>query len=385
MKKPFEIHFNESVVEDLKDRLSQTRWPNEIENTKWEAGANLAYLKELCDYWQHNYDWKKNETYLNSFQHYRSDIDGTGIHFIYEKAKGKRSVPLLLTHGYPDSFVRFLKLIPLLTADENGVSFDLVIPSIPGFGFSDKPVEPGMTPKRIASLFHKLMTEELGYTKFFAQGGDWGSSITEQIAIEYPDALLGYHMTDIPYYHLFAVPPNDLTAPEKKFMEAGKKWQVKEGGYAMLQSSLPQTLGYGLNDSPAGLAAWIIEKFYRWSDCNGNLENCFSKDELLNNLNIYWLTQTINSANRIYYETAQQAPPGNFKKIEVPAAITMYPKDLVIAPREYAERIYNVQQWTEMTKGGHFAAMEQPNLFNNDIRKFAGKLLSKNKANTFAI
>jgi len=380
MKKPFEIHFNESVVEDLKDRLSQTRWPNEIENTKWEAGANLAYLKELCDYWQHNYDWKKNETYLNSFQHYRSDIDGTGIHFIYEKAKGKRSVPLLLTHGYPDSFVRFLKLIPLLIADENGVSFDLVIPSIPGFGFSDKPVEPGMTPKRIASLFHKLMTEELGYTKFFAQGGDWGSSITEQIAIEYPDALLGYHMTDIPYYHLFAVPPNDLTAPEKKFMEAGKKWQVKEGGYAMLQSSLPQTLGYGLNDSPAGLAAWIIEKFYRWSDCNGNLENCFSKDELLNNLNIYWLTQTINSANRIYYETAQQAPPGNFKKIEVPAAITMYPKDLVIAPREYAERIYNVQQWTEMTKGGHFAAMEQPELFSEDIRKFANKIAAKNKA-----
>ena len=380
MKKPFEIHFNESVVEDLKDRLSQTRWPNEIENTKWEAGANLAYLKELCDYWQHNYDWKKNETYLNSFQHYRSDIDGTGIHFIYEKAKGKRSVPLLLTHGYPDSFVRFLKLIPLLTADENGVSFDLVIPSIPGFGFSDKPVEPGMTPKRIASLFHKLMTEELGYTKFFAQGGDWGSSITEQIAIEYPDALLGYHMTDIPYYHLFAIPPNDLTAPEKKFMEAGKKWQVKEGGYAMLQSSLPQTLGYGLNDSPAGLAAWIIEKFYRWSDCNGNLENCFSKDELLNNLNIYWLTQTINSANRIYYETAQQAPPGNFKKIEVPAAITMYPKDLVIAPKEYAERIYNVQQWNEMKKGGHFAAMEQPELFSEDIRKFANKIAAKNKA-----
>jgi len=380
MKKPFEIHFNESVVEDLKDRLSQTRWPNEIENTKWEAGANLAYLKELCEYWQHNYDWKKNETYLNSFQHYRSDIDGTGIHFIYEKAKGKRSVPLLLTHGYPDSFVRFLKLIPLLIADENGVSFDLVIPSIPGFGFSDKPVEPGMTPKRIASLFHKLMTEELGYTKFFAQGGDWGSSITEQIAIEYPDALLGYHMTDIPYYHLFAIPPTDLTAPEKKFMEAGKKWQVKEGGYAMLQSSLPQTLGYGLNDSPAGLAAWIIEKFYRWSDCNGNLENCFSKDELLNNLNIYWLTQTINSANRIYYETAQQAPPGNFKKIEVPAAITMYPKDLVIAPKEYAERIYNVQQWNEMKKGGHFAAMEQPELFSEDIRKFANKIAAKNKA-----
>jgi pimeloyl-ACP methyl ester carboxylesterase len=380
MKNPFQVHFNTSAVEDLKSRLAQTRWPNEIENTKWEAGTNLAYLRELCDYWQHDYDWGKNETYLNSFQHYRSDIDETGIHFIFEKGKGKKALPLLLTHGYPDSFVRFLKLIPLLTADENGISFDLVIPSIPGFGFSDKPVKRGTTPKRIASLFYKLMTEELGYSRFFAQGGDWGSSITEQIAIQYPGALLGYHMTDIPYYHLFAVPPGDLTIPEKKFMEAAKKWQMTEGGYAMLQSSQPQTLGYGLNDSPAGLASWIIEKFYRWSDCNGNLENCFSKDELLTNLNIYWLTQTINAANRIYYETAQQAPPENFKKIAVPAAITMYPKDLVIAPREYADRIYNVQQWTEMKKGGHFAAMEQPELFSEDICKFANKIVAKNKA-----
>jgi pimeloyl-ACP methyl ester carboxylesterase len=276
-------------------------------------------------------------------------------------------------------------LIPLLTADKNGISFDLVIPSIPGFGFSDKPVEPGMTPKRIASLFYKLMTEELGYTKFFAQGGDWGSSITEQIAIQYPASLLGYHMTDIPYYHLFAVPPNDLTAPEKKFMEAGKKWQMTEGGYAMLLSSQPQTLGYGLNDSPAGLASWIIEKFYRWSDCNGSLENCFSKDELLNNLNIYWFTQTINAANRIYYETARQVPPQNFKKIEVPAAITMYPKDLIMAPREYADRIYNVQKWTEMKKGGHFAALEQPELFSEDIREFAGKIAAKSKASVPAM
>jgi pimeloyl-ACP methyl ester carboxylesterase len=385
MKNPFPIHFSKSVVEDLKSRLGRTRWPDQIENTKWEAGTNLAYLKELCDYWQQDYDWQKNENYLNSFQHYRSDIDGTGIHFIYEKGKGKKPIPLLLTHGYPDSFVRFLKLIPLLTADKNGISFDLVIPSIPGFGFSDKPVEPGMTPKLIASLFYKLMTEELGYTKFFAQGGDWGSSITEQIAIQYPASLLGYHMTDIPYYHLFAVPPNDLTAPEKKFMEAGKKWQMTEGGYAMLLSSQPQTLGYGLNDSPAGLASWIIEKFYRWSDCNGSLENCFSKDELLNNLNIYWFTQTINAANRIYYETARQVPPQNFKKIEVPAAITMYPKDLIMAPREYADRIYNVQKWTEMKKGGHFAAMEQPELFSEDIREFAGKIAAKSKASVPAM
>ena len=289
----------------------------------------------------------------------------------------------MVTHGYPDSFIRFLKVIPLLTAAGNDTCFDIIIPSIPGFGFSDKPLKPGMDPKKIAGLFKKLMTEELGYKQFFAQGGDWGSSITEAIALMHPESLLGFHLTDIPYYHLFAVPPGDLTNAEKKFMESGKKWQMTEGGYAMIQSTKPQTLGYGLNDSPAGLASWIIEKFYRWSDCNGKLENSYTKDELLTNLTIYWATQTINSANRIYYEAMKSnstnQPGKASSKIAVPAAIAMYPKDLIPAPREYADRIYNVQQWTNMPKGGHFAAMEEPELFAEDIRKFAKQVVAKNK------
>src|ERR1700712_2876935 len=210
MKEPFTININPADIEDLQKRLSQTRWADEIGNTKWEEGTNLEYLKELCAYWQNTFNWKKNEDYLNGFHHFKTTIDGNGIHFIHEKGKGKKSIPLLLTHGYPDSFIRFLKVIPLLTAtDEDGLSFDVIIPSIPGFGFSDIPSAAGMQPQRVGELFSKLMTEELGYKKFFAHGGDWGSSITESIAIQHPDKLFGFHLTDIPYYHLFAVPPAD--------------------------------------------------------------------------------------------------------------------------------------------------------------------------------
>jgi pimeloyl-ACP methyl ester carboxylesterase len=371
MKQSFNINIDQSVLNDLTNRLAQTRWPDEIPNTGWQYGANLAYIKELCNYWQTSFNWRQCETWLNSFAHFKSTINGTGIHFIHEKGKGKTTAPFLLTHGFPDSFARFLKLIPLLTvADEHGLSFDMIIPSIPGYGFSDKPDKPGRTPKQMADLFDTLMTQELGYHQYFAHGGDWGSSITEQLAVNHPGNLLGIHLTDIPYHHLFAIPPNDLTEPEKKFLEAGKKWQMAEGAYDMIQSTTPQTAAYGLNDSPAGLAAWIVEKFYRWGDCQGNIENCFTKDELLTNLTIYWATQTINSAMRIYYETARN-PPGNaLKKMNTPTGAAIFPKDLVCAPREFGERIYNIKHWTNMPKGGHFAAMEQPVLLAEDIRKF---------------
>ena len=389
MRKAFNIHIDQAILDDLKARLAQTRWPDETDNGNWQYGTNMKYLQELCAYWKNEFDWKKTEQYLNGFNHFKAAIGGVGIHFIHEKGKGKNAIPLLLTHGYPDSFLRFLKVLPLLTAANNDVCFDVVVPSIPGFGFSDKPGEPGTDPQKIANLFSQLMTEELGYQQFIAQGGDWGSSITESIAIQHPELLMGFHLTDIPYQHLFSVAPDDLTPAEKKFMETGKEWQMKEGGYAIIQSTKPQTLGYALNDSPAGLASWIIEKFYRWSDCNGQLENTYTKDELLANLTIYWATQTINSANRIYYETMQSnaknkaaaAPP----KITVPAAISLYPKDLIAAPREYADRIYNVQQWTEMPKGGHFAAMEQPALFAADIKKFAKTVLTKSKASSLVM
>jgi len=244
-----------------------------------------------------------------------------------------------------------------------------------------------MNPKRIAKIFTHLMTKELGYKTFFAHGGDWGTSIIEQMALYHGESLSGIHLTDVPFSHLFLIPKGELSKTEKKYLENGERWQQTEGAYAMIQSTKPQTLAYALNDSPVGLASWIIEKFYGWSDNDGDIENCFSKDELLTNITIYWATQTINSAMRIYHEAMQammQAMYNPLKKIDpfdktwknitVPTSFALFPHDLVNAPRDFAERIFNVQQWTEMPKGGHFAAMEQPELLANDIRKFVTAL-----------
>lgn len=383
MKKSFKINIKQSILDDLKSRIANTRWTDEIENSKWEYGTSKTYLEELCKYWENSFDWKKQEEYLNSFPHFKTTIDGVGLHYIHQKGESKNSIPLLLTHGYPDSFVRFLKIIPLLTKeDENGFSFDVVIPSIPGYGFSDIPTEPGMNKKRIAELFSKLITEDLGYNKFVAHGGDWGAGISEQIALYHSESLLGIHLTDIPFEHGMNE-PKDATSSEKKYFEATKKWQMTEGAYSMIQSTKPQTLAYGLNDSPVGLAAWIIEKFKSWSDNDGDIETCFTKDELLTNLTIYWATETINSAMRLYNEAMQAMMDAMYNplvklnpfdktgdKSEVPAAFAIFPKDISTPPKDLADRFFNVQQWTEMSAGGHFAAMEQPELLAEDIRKF---------------
>jgi pimeloyl-ACP methyl ester carboxylesterase len=383
MKQPFKINIEQSIIADLKKRIANTRWADEIENSKWEYGTNKSYLKELCDYWQNTFDWKKKEEYLNSFNHFKTTVDGAGLHFIHQKGKGENSIPLLLTHGWPDSFVRFLKIIPLLTkADENGFSFDVIIPSIPGQGFSDIPAKPGMNVKRIAKLFTALMTDELGYEKFVAHGGDLGTGITEQIALYHAESLLGIHLTDIPYHHILTMPPDKLDKAEKKYLDAITKWQMTEGAYNMIQSTKPQTLAYGLNDSPVGLAAWIIERFQTWSDCHGDIESCFTKDELLTNVTIYWVTQTINSSFRHYTEAMKDMiqtmynplnklnpfdKTGN--KVEVPTAVAEFQIDL-LPPKDFTNKFFNVQQWTKMPKGGHFAAMEQPELLAEDIRKF---------------
>jgi pimeloyl-ACP methyl ester carboxylesterase len=367
---PFQINISQQQIDDLKQRLNNTRWPDEIQDSGWSYGANLSYMKELCNYWQHDFDWRKQEVFLNSFTQYKTKIDDLNIHFIWEKGEGDRSLPLLLTHGFPDSFFRFAKLIPLLTAaDETGFSFDVVVPSIPGYGFSDAAATPGMNPNKIAAIFHNLMVEKLGYKKFAAQGGDWGSSVTEKLALHYPGSLFAIYITDPPYHHIFTVPQTDLTDPEKEYLKKGQQWAQKEGGYAIEQSTYPQTLAYGLNDSPAGLAAWIVEKFYRWSDNKGNIENSFTKDELLTNVSIYWFTQTINSACRIYFESAQQKR-NSAAKIEVPTGAANFPKELIPAPKEFVQRFYHLKHWKEMPRGGHFAAMEEPELLAEDLRGF---------------
>jgi len=389
MKKHFNISIEQPVMDDLKNRIANTRWTDELENSNWEYGTNKTYLKELCDYWQNDFDWRKQEKYLNSFRHFKSTVDDTAIHFIHAKGEGNNTIPLLLIHGFPDSFVRFLKIIPLLTKeDENGLSFDVVVPSTPGYGFSDIPSRKGMDTKHIASLFVKLMKEELGYEKFVAHGGDTGSDISEKIALYHPDSLLGIHITDVPWEHEI-IPIDNPSKAEEKFKKDSTKWSMTEGAYAMIQSTKPQTLAYGLNDSPVGLAAWIIEKFKTWSDCDGNIENCFSKDELLTNITIYWATQTVNSAFRLYKEGIQRVMNAMYNplakinpfektgdKTEVPTAFALFPKDISSPPKEYAERFFNVQRWTKLPRGGHFAAMEQPELLAADIRKYISRLVT---------
>lgn len=382
--RPFKINVPQASLDDLKKRLENTRWPDEVEGAGWDYGTNLGYLKELADYWQNKFDWRAQEAELNQFNQFKADIDGFGIHFIHERGKGPNPTPLLLLHGWPDSFYRFYKIIPMLTNPEKyggkaEDSFDVVVPSLPGYGFSDHPTEKGFIQKFNGknSLFARLMTETLGYRRFAAHGGDIGSGITERLAITDVASLIGIHLTDVPYWHLFTVSPDDLSEAEKKYLEAGQKWGLQEGAYAALQTTKPQTLAYGLNDSPVGLAGWIVEKFRAWSDCGGDVEKRFSKDELLTNLMIYWVTQTIGSSFLPYAESQRQPPQNAQGRVEVPTGVAIFPKDIVPAPREYAERFFNLQHWTQMPRGGHFAALEEPELFVQDLREFFGELKTK--------
>lgn len=368
----FKINLAQTTLDDLQERLAKTRWAEEMAGADWDYGTNLGYLKELCDYWQNDFDWRRQEVELNSFNHFLTEIDGLKIHFVHQKGQGANPIPLVLTHGWPDSFYRFYKVIPLLTEEIDGVSFDVVVPSLPGYGFSEKPKKAGVT-ARVADLWHELMTEKLGYEKFAAAGGDMGSGVSQELGQSFSDSIIGLHLTDVPWqnFYFFEKDKSDLSKAEQKYFAAGQKWMMEEGAYAQIQSTKPQTLGYALNDSPAGLAAWIVEKFRTWSDSGGDVESCFTKDELLTNMTIYWATETINSSFYYYYEPSHGMQPENIeRKVEVPTGFAMFPKDLSPAPREFAERFFNVTHWTEMPRGGHFAALEEPELFAEDIRAF---------------
>lgn len=372
--KPFQINVPQQTLDDLQARLANTRWPDEVKETGWELGTNKTYLKELVHYWQQDFDWRKQETMLNRFAHFRTEVDGFGLHLIHERGKGESPMPLLLSHGWPDSFYRFYKLIPMLTdpvahGGRAEDAFDVVVPSLPGFGFSDRPSQKGYGKGQMANLLHKLMTQTLGYPRFAAHGGDVGSIITEALAMSQPDSLAGIHLIDVPYWRLLATQAEDLSEPEKKYLETGQQWLMTEGAYATMQATKPQTLAYGLNDSPTGLAAWIVEKFQSWSDCGGDVESRFTKDELLTNIMIYWATEIIRSSFAPYFDEEQESPPKP-GKINVPTGVAIFPKDIVPAPRQFAERFYDVHQWTEMPRGGHFAALEEPELLAEDLRNF---------------
>ena len=377
----FTIAIPETVLGDLRHRLAATRWPDEPAEAGWEIGTNLAYLKSLVAYWRLDYDWRAEETALNRLPHFRLDIDGLPIHFVHARGNGPKPLPLIITHGWPGSFHEMTKIIPLLAdpaahggnADD---AFDVVVPSLPGYGFSGRPTRRGMSGFEIAALWVRLMAE-LGYDRFGAQGGDWGATVSTALGLEHADHLIGVHVNFIPgsyLPHLGRGLP-EPTDEELNYLDAIRAWRDAEGAYNHLQSTKPQTLGYGLNDSPVGLAAWIVEKFRSWSDCGGDPERCFTKDELITNVMIYWLTETISSSMRIYNEARRRPLKlDRRQRVAPPVGVAVFPKEIPMPPRSWVQRGYNVVHWSALPKGGHFAAMEQPLLLAEDIRKFFRQL-----------
>ena len=370
MIQPFSVNIPQPILDDLKLRLKQVRWPDEITDSGWNYGSNLSYMKELTEYWQHTFDWRKIENEINAYPNFTAEINGHQIHFLHIRGIGKRSVPLIITHGWPGSFLEMMKLIPLLTEDPD-LSFDLVIPSIPGFGFSGKVTVPGCSSADVADIWHQLMTK-LGYERYGAQGGDIGSGISTWLSLKYPSNIIGLHLNYISgSYKPYLQDGEQLSDEVVAFQKTGAEWSAREGAYAAIHATKPMTAAYGLNDSPVGLCAWIIEKFNGWSDNNGNIENVFTKDELLANVTLYWITQTIHSSMRMYNENSKK--PMIFGKddfVNVPVGFAKFPKELPTPPRSYVEKGFNIQHWTEMPAGGHFAAVEQPELLARDLRDF---------------
>jgi microsomal epoxide hydrolase len=371
---PFRINVPEATLSDLKERLARTRFPSEIEKSGWEYGTNLAYLKELVTYWQTKYDWRTQERTLNQLPHYTTTIDGVVIHFVHQRSSHATATPLVMIHGWPGSFFEFTKVIGPLTepakfgGDAND-AFHVVALSLPGYGFSGAPRTAGYSPARMARIVAQLMAR-LGYTRYGAQGGDWGAAIVRQLGLVDREHLIGLHSNMCLANAPPGASPNDgVPEAELKRVQAAQARSANELGYFQIQSTRPMTLGYGLNDSPAGLAAWIVEKFRAWSDSDGDVEKKFTKDELLTNVMIYWVTETAPSSVRIYFENRIDA--GLTGRVEVPFACARFPREMfAIVPTKWLEAQYNLQQLTDMPRGGHFAALEEPQLLVDDVRKF---------------
>ncbi len=370
MIRPFTIHIEQEVLNDMLRRIRQTRWPDAIENSGWSYGADLTYMKEIAGYWQTSFDWRKTEMQINSYENYIAELDGYNVHFVHVKGKGKRSIPLIITHGWPSSFLEIMKLVPLLTENKE-LSFDLVIPSIMGFGFSEKIIHPGCNTSFMADIWFRLMTK-LGYSTFGLQGGDFGAGVSSALALKYPKHVLGLHLNYIPGNYQPVLSKNEkFTEEEILFFKSEENWYAKEGGYSHQQKTKPLTLAYGLNDSPVALCAWIIEKMHGWSDCKGQIENIFTKDELLSNVTLYWVTETIHSSVRLYNENSKF--PLKLEKnsmINVPVGIARFKYEEPFPPRKFIERGFNIIHWSDFPAGGHFPAVEQPQLLSEDIYRF---------------
>jgi pimeloyl-ACP methyl ester carboxylesterase len=374
---PFHIAIAQAQLDDLKQRLRHTRFPASLDADGWNDGASLAFMRRLADHWLNRFDWREQEGRLNRLPHYTASIDGQAIHFVHQRGTGPAPIPLVLTHGWPGSFIEMERVIPLLTdpASHGGDAadaFHVVVPSLPGFGFSAAPNVPGIGPHEIAGLWRSLMNS-LGYERFAAQGGDIGSSVSIWLARRFPGQMIGAHVNYIPgsFRPSLEAGARPLSADEQAYLDTVAAWSGAEGAYAAIQSTKPQTLSYAMTDSPIGLAAWIVEKFRTWSDCNGDIERVFTLDELLTDISIYWFGHTLDASFRIYKESRQRPlafEPG--ERVTTPLGMAAFPRELPTPPRAWVERVFDVQRWTTMPRGGHFAALEQPALLADEIRAF---------------
>lgn len=367
--RPFVLAIPDSVLSDLKSRLANTRWPEKETVSDWSQGAPLAKVQALVDHWRHRYDWRRCEALLNGFGQYKTTIDGLDIHFLHIRSPHANAFPLIISHGWPGSVMEFHKVIrpltdPVAHGGEAREAFDLVVPSLPGYGFSDRPSATGWTTARIARAWTVLM-ERLGYQRYGAQGGDWGAAVTTHMGHQSAQGLAGIHL-NVPQ----CMPGRDavnLIDEETALIKSLAEFSQLEAAYSMQQATRPQTLGYGLADSPVGQAAWIYEKFKAWTDCDGEPENIFSQDELLDNIMLYWLSNTATSSARLYWESFATAFDG--MEVNVPAGCSTFPKEVITPPRSMVERYYKqLVYWNELERGGHFAAFEQPAAFVKEVR-----------------
>lgn len=370
--RPHTIEVPEATLSDLKTRLERTRWPDRELVSDWTQGIPLSYVQDICSYWLNIYDWRKTEERLNSHDNFLITIDGVDIHFLVKKSPAIKSRPLLITHGWPGSIIEFLNLIDLLVQpqQEGDEPFDVVTPSLPGFGFSGKPREVGWGVDKIADAWVELMGS-LGYSKFLVQGGDWGAAVSGSIAANHSDSCLGIH-TNMPSVGPRRDTLDDLTPQEEEALRGSRFYQDWDSGYSKQQSTRPQTLGYGLVDSPAAQAAWILEKFYQWTDCDGHPENAISRDELIDNIMMYWLSASGTSSARIYWESFGR---GSRKDIEVPSGCSIFPKEIFKPSKRWVEVVYkDLRYYNVLEKGGHFAAFENPVQFALELRACFGKM-----------
>jgi len=374
---PFSIAISDEALQDLRQRLGATRWAPGVEGNGWSEGTDSTTLHRLVQYWQRDFDWRAQEARLNTLPQFMAHMPGQRIHFLHQRGQGPAPLPLVLTHGWPGSFVEMEAILPLLTdpASHGGDAadaFHVVVPSLPGYGFSPAPASKGTGPSEIAGLWAQLMTA-LGYDTFGAQGGDWGASVSTWLAYRYPVRVKGLHLNFLPGSYRPPLGPDQapVSSEEQRFLDQASAWSQMHGAYGQIQGTRPQTLAVGLNDSPAGLAAWILEKFQAWSDCQGDVEQAFGLDALLTNIALYWFTGSIGASFRLYLESRRKPlhfSPG--QRVLPPLGVARFPAELPMPPRSWVERCYNVQHWTHMHRGGHFAAMECPHALAEDIRAF---------------